>query len=120
VVDDFFNELMELFPEETKIKVHYNLFQTMCKTNIKKPCTDFMLGSIAYLEQIAMRDENFFLSDDKPSLLSSMNIEKLWPIISENSKTAIWNYIKSFFTIGIKIIEMPVETVPLINYIIGN
>jgi len=120
VVDEFFNELMELFPEETKIKVHYNLFQTMCKTNIKKPCNDFMIGSISYLEKIAMKDEDFFLSEDKPSLLSSMNIEKLWPIISENSKTAIWNYIKSFFTIGIKIIDMPLETIPLINYIIGN
>jgi hypothetical protein len=120
VVDEFFNELMELFPEETKIKVHYNLFQTMCKTNVKKPCNDFMIGSISYLEKIAMKDEDFFLSEDKPSLLSSMNIEKLWPIISENSKTAIWNYIKSFFTIGIKIIDMPLETIPLINYIIGN
>jgi len=121
VVDDFFNELMETFPEETKIKVHYNLFQTICKSNVKKPCNDFMIGSIPYLEKIAMRDENFFLSPDKPNLLSSMNIEKLWASgISDNTKNAIWNYIKSFFVIGIKIVEMPSETLPLITFITNN
>ena len=120
VVDEFFNELMEIFPEETKIRVHYNLFQTICKTNIRKPCNDFMIGSIPYLEKIAMKDEEFFTSPNKPTLLSSMNIEKLWtPELSENTKNAIWKYIKSFFIIGVKVIDMPPETLPLINYIIN-
>jgi hypothetical protein len=120
VVDEFFNELMETFPEETKIKVHYNLFQTICKTNIRKPCNDFMLGSIPYLEKIAMKDEDFFKSPDKPSLLSSMNIEKHWtPELSETTKNAIWKYIKSFFVIGVNVIDMPPETMPLINFIIN-
>jgi hypothetical protein len=80
-----------------------------------------MLGSIPYLEKIAMRDENFFTGNDKPSLLSSMNIEKLWtPELSENTKNAIWKYIKTFFTIGIKITEMPPETIQLIHFIINN
>ena len=101
----FFKELIDIFPEETKIKVQYNLFQSLCKANIRKPCSEFILGSIPYLEKIAMRDENFFLSSDKPNLLSSMNIEKLWASgISDNTKNAIWNYIKSFFVIVIKII----------------
>jgi len=30
VVDEFFRELIEIFPEEKKIKVQYNLFQTIC------------------------------------------------------------------------------------------
>ena len=121
VVDEFFRELIEIFPEENKIKVNYNLFQTMCKTNVRKSCNDFMMGSIPYLEKIAMRDEEFFTGIDKPSLLSSMNIEKVWtPELSQNTKNAIWNYIKSFFTVGIKIIEMPPETLGLINYIISN
>jgi hypothetical protein len=121
VMDEFFNELIETFPEESKIKVNYNLFQTLAKSNIRKPCTDFMIGSIPYLEKIAMRDEEFFTGNEKPSLLSSMNIEKLWtPDLSENTKNAIWKYIKTFFTIGVKIVQMPPETSGLIDFIINN
>ena len=29
IVDEFFKELIESFPEESKIKVQYNLFQTI-------------------------------------------------------------------------------------------
>jgi len=121
LVDDFFNELIEIFPEENKIKVQYNLFQTLCKTNIRKPCNDFMNGSVNYLEKIAMRDEEFFIGDDKPGILKSMNWDRIWtPELSDNTKTAIWDYIKSFFTVGIKVVEMPSETHDLINYIITN
>lgn len=121
VMDEFFNELIEIFPEESKIKVNYNLFQTLSKSNIRKPCSDFMFGSIPYLEKIAMRDEEFFRGNDKPSLLSSMNIEKLWTSdLSENTKNAIWKYIKTFFTIGVKVVQMPPETLGLVDFIINN
>ena len=120
VMDEFFNELMEIFPEESKIKVQYNLFQTLCKTNIRKPCNEFMNGSIPYLEKIAMKDEDFFISPEQPKLLKSMNISKLWTSeISDNTKDAIWRYIKSFFIIGIKTVQMPPESLALINYIIN-
>ena len=120
IMDEFFNELIEIFPEEPKIKVQYNLFQTLCKTNIRKPCNEFMLGSVPYLEKIAMKDEDFFVSPEQPKLLKSMNISKLWSSdISDNTKDAIWRYIKSFFIIGIKVVQMPPESLALINYIIG-
>ena len=64
--------------------------------------------------------EEFFKSNDKPGILQSINIENLWnENLSDNTKNAIWNYIQSFFTIGIKIIEMPQETHSIINYIIN-
>jgi hypothetical protein len=118
--DDFFKELIEIFPEETRIKVNYSLFQGLCKSNAKKPCNDFMLNSIPYLQQIAMRDENFFIGSGKLDFLTKMNFEKIWtPSLSNVTKNAIWNYIQSFFTIGIHIIEMPQESLQLINYIIN-
>ena len=121
VIDEFFQELMEIFPEEKKIKVRYNLFQTICKANSKKPCKDFMYGSVNYLEKIAMKDGTLFTGLNKPKFLEDINFEKLWVSgISDNTKNIIWTYIKTFFSIGIKIIEMPVETHALINYIIQN
>ena len=118
-LDDFFNELINIFPEENKIKVQYTLFQTLIKLNVKKPCSSFMLGSIKYLEKVALRDEDFFKSPDKPDILNSLNIENLWTDeLSDVTKNAIWKYIQIFFTIGFKIIEMPPETHNIIQYII--
>jgi len=121
LMDEFFKELIDIFPEETKIKVQYNLFQSLCKANIRKPCSEFILGSIPYLEKIAMKDEDFFTGSEKPTLLNDMNFEKIWtPELSINTKEAIWKYIKSFFTVGMKAIEVPEDSIPLINYIINN
>ena len=120
-VDEFFKELIDIFPEENKIKVQYNLFQSLCKSNFRKPCNDFMIGSINYLEKVSMRDESFFKGKDKPDLLTSMNFEKIWtPDLSEVTKNAIWNYIKTFFTIGINIVQMPEESIPLLMFIINQ
>jgi len=121
LVDEFFKELIEIFPEESKIKVQYNLFQTVCKTNVRKPCNEFMLSSIPYLEKICMKDESFFISDEKPLFLNNLNFQNIWnDSLSNTTKQAIWRYIKSFFTIGLKIVEMPSETLPLIEYIINS
>ena len=120
VVDEFFNELIEIFPEEKKIKVQYTLFQTISKANSKRVCSEFMTKSVPFLEKVAMRDENFFIGEDKPQLLEALNIKKIWtPELSQVTKNAIWKYIQSFFTIGIKVIEMPQETHNIINYIIN-
>ena len=121
VLDEFFRELIEIFPEEPKIKVQYNLFQTVAATNVRKPCTDFMTCSVNYLEKICMKDEDFFKGKERPSFLNSMGFENIWTdSLSINTKNAIWNYIKSFFTIGLKVISMPQDSIPLIQYIVNN
>jgi len=120
IIDEFFNELIDIFPEEPKIKVQYTLFQTIIKANAKKPAVEFMTKSIPYLEKIAMHDEQFFISPDTPQFLQALNVEKIWKTVSENTKTAIWKYIHTFFTIGVKIVEMPQETHGIINYIINK
>jgi hypothetical protein len=120
VVDEFFNELMELYPKNNNVKVKYNLFLTISAVNIKKPAIDFMNRVVPYLEQIAMRDEEFFLGENSPDIIKA-NIKSIWtPDISETTKNAIWKYIKSFITIGNFIVEMPHETQNVINYIIHN
>lgn len=120
VIDEFFIELIHIFPNETKIKSKHLLIQTIFKTNVKKVCTDFMYGSVKYLEKIAMKDETFFSGADKPTLLDQLNFNILWVDMSINTKEVIWKYIKTFFMIGIKIVEMPESTHGLINYIINN
>ena len=80
-----------------------------------------MEKSIPYLEKIISRDEEFFKGTDRPSFLNTIGFENIWtPDLSPVTKNAIWNYIKSFFVVGIKIIKMPEETLPLIEYIINS
>ena len=121
MMDEFFIELIDIFPEETKLKVHYNLFQTICKTNAKKPSNDFIIGSFPYLEKICMKDESFFTGSEKPELLEKINIKNMWTDdLSPITKDAIWKYIKNFFAIGIHIVQVPDDKIGLINFIINN
>jgi len=70
---------------------------------------------------IAMKDGSIFTGDDKPPLLDQMNFNSLWNSgISDHTKQVIWKYIKTFFAIGIKVIDMPQETHEIIKYIINN
>jgi hypothetical protein len=118
-VDEFLNELIEIFPENNAIKVQYELFQTLIKLNAKRPVTTFMTKIIPHLEKIALRDDCIFTADDAPEIISRVRLEKeVLAVLSKNTKDAIWKYIVSFLSIGMNIIEMPEETHPIINYIL--
>ena len=120
LMDQFFNELLVIFPEESRIKVNYTLFQTICKANAKKPAKDFMEEVIPYLEKIAARDETVFTDDNKPDVLKKLRFERLWnDDLSPNTKNAIWRYIQKFLEIGVQIIQVPSEKQDIINYIIS-
>ena len=120
VVDEFFRELMCMFPTENKIKVNHALFQTMCKTNVRKPCNDFMQGVLPYLELIANKDDQLITGNAKPGIIDSNNLDVLWPGMSDNSKKNIWKYIQTFIIIGTKIINVNRDYVPLLEYICNN
>ena len=120
VLNEFFTELMEIFPENKSIDVTYTLFQTIIKVNVKRPCEQFMTKIIPYLERIAMRDEDIIIGQDRPEILNKLNINrKDLNLLSDKTKKAIWKYITSFIAIGSKVIEMPQETHEIINYIIN-
>ncbi len=121
LIDEFFKELIELFPENNAIKVRHSLFETVVKLNVKKTCNDFMTKIIPYLEKVANRDNEFFLGEGAPDIINTLQFNKQdLEQLSDTTKNALWKYIKSFITIGFKIIEMPQETHAIINYIINN
>jgi len=120
-MDSFFIELIDTFPEETKIKVEYLLFQTLCTANCKKIPTDFMNTIVPYLEKVAFKDSSFFIGNDRPKFLDRLNISKLWSSdLSIVTKDSIWKYIALFLNIGVKIINVPNESKILIDYIVFN
>jgi hypothetical protein len=121
LIEEFFNELIEIFPENNAIKVQHELFKTIIKVNVKKPANEFMTKIIPYLEKVALRDDQVFLGDDAPEILSKLRIEKeVLAVLSKNTKDALWKYIVSFLSVGVNIIEMPEETHSIINYILNR
>ena len=69
----------------------------------------------------SLLDEDFFKGTDRPSFLNSMGFENIWnDSLSPVTKEAIWKYIKSFFTIGVRVVQMPQDSLPLLDYIINN
>ena len=121
VLNEFFTELMEIFPENKSINVTHTFFQTLIKVNVKKPCEKFMDKLTPYLERIAMRDENILTGDDRPNILNRLNLNQTdLDKLSDKTKQALWKYIITFIAIGSKVIEMPQETHQIINYIIKS
>ncbi len=119
VVNEFLTQLMEIFPENNKIKVQYSLFETLAKSNARKIPNDFMINSIPYLEKICMKDATFFQNTDN-FFLTRIGFDTIWPELSENTKETIWVYLKTLFTIGSQLIQLPPETTPFIEYIKNN
>ena len=121
VMDAFLMELIEIFPEEIKIKIEYSLFQTLSAVNCKKIPMDFMKTTIPFLEKICMKDSSFFTGPDRPEFLNRLNIMSIWSDdLSPVTKDSIWRYIALFLSIGSKIVDVSDESKVIIDYIIFN
>jgi hypothetical protein len=89
--------------------------------SVRKTSIDFINNSLPYLEKILSKDETFFSGNDKPDILKQLKVELWWNSnLSEKTKATIWKYIKSFFAVGIKAVQVPKEYLPIIEYIINN
>ena len=120
ILDDLLVELIEIFPEETKLKVEYTLFQVMCSANAKKISNEFMNNCIPHLNKIYIKDEQFFMGDSKPNFLNKICINKLWIQLSITNKETIWKYIRNILSIGVHIIQVSEEDLITIQLIINS
>ena len=121
LVDQFLIEIMEIFPENKHIKLKHAMFHTLIRVNVKKPCTNFMIRIVPYLEMVILKDYNMFIGPDAPDIISNLKLDdQLLINLSDNNKAVIWRYMKSFIAVGSKVIDMPEETHKTINYIITN
>jgi len=118
----FLEELVQTFPEQKSIKVGQMFLESLCKINIRKPVNDFIRQSLPYLEQIAMKDEEFLKNNnDKPVMLQKIKIEEWWDDdLSQSIKTTVWKYIKTLFAIAVKVVEIGPEYTPYIQFIINS
>ena len=119
MMQEFIEELIETFPEEKSLKVQYNAFLTLKKTNSKKVVEGFMANINPYVEAINQKDENVFKQDIE--FLKKINISKWWTDdLSENTKSAIWQYLSTLVMLGTTITSIPADILKSIEGIAEN
>jgi hypothetical protein len=107
LMDQFLCELMEVFPEEKKLKSYHMKFEALKSTNPKKVLELFMNSVTPVSEYIVNKDETLFTSD-KTTWFSDIELDKLWVSgITENTKNAIWSHLNTLYIIGTTIQNIP-------------
>lgn len=117
MMGQFLTELRTTFPEESKLKTYESHFEMMKKMNPRKVVEVFMESVRPYQEKVMAQDEQFLLNNaDKISFLNDLNITRWWTTdVSDNTKNAIWQYLKTLLTLGNLIVSIPSDTLKQIE-----
>lgn len=101
---EFLNKMVQTFPEEKKIQVYLLKFETLKLMNSRKPVEMFMDNIYSFGEQIMTHDEDFFKKDEyinnAENISGKIGLVEHWDSIDEDTKKAIWEYIKGLYILG--------------------
>lgn len=115
MMDQFLDELVKTFPEETGLKKYQSTFDIMKKANPRKCVEVFMNSAREFQSQIMAKDEKFFL-ESSVEFLDALNIKKWWnDSLSDNTKSAIWQYLQTLMILGTTITSIDAETLGAIE-----
>jgi hypothetical protein len=118
MMDQFMVELKETFPEEKAIGKYYTGFDLLKKSNPRKCVVGFMDEVTPFASQIMNKDESFFLDEKNklPAILDEMHIRQHWtPELSQTTKDAIWQYLQTLYMLGTTIVNIPSDTLNMIE-----
>ena len=111
----FLGELVQSFPEESKLKKYKNTFDLMKKANPRKCVEVFMNSARQYQSQIMAKDEKFFL-EQNVEFLDALNIKRWWSAdVSDGTKAAIWQYLQTLMILGTTITSIDADTLGAIE-----
>lgn len=127
-LDEFMNKMILQFPQETKLKTYYSAFKVTKMYDKTMPIKIFMGGCLQFSQQIKSRDTEFFAKRkafvNKMAQASSFSddtgLVNYWDSLSNNSKTAIWDYIQTLFVMGEMYINKDTSIVQKITNIYNN
>ena len=117
MLEQFINELIETFPDEKSFKKYQLTVQMARKANPRSILTTFMESVSPYAQKLMEKNEEFILVDAKNiEFISDLNIASVWtPDLSENTKTAVWQYLQTLYLLGTTISFLPQETLSMIE-----
>lgn len=101
---EFLNRMVHTFPDEKKIQVYLFKFETLKLMNSRKPVEMFMDNIYPFGEQIMTHNEDFFKKDEfvnsAENISGKIGLVDHWDSINDETKNAIWEYIKGLYILG--------------------
>lgn len=101
---EFLNRMVHTFPNEKKIQIYLFKFETLKLMNNRKPVEMFMDNIYPFGEQIMTHNEDFFKKDEfvnsAENISGKIGLIDHWDSINDETKNAIWEYIKGLYILG--------------------
>ena len=105
-MQEFLDELKNVFPDEKKIAVYEASFKNLKKANPRKILNLFLENTQPHSKKIVNHDETLITSGEL-EFLSELNIDKCWDDASEQTKSAIWQYMNTLYVLATTISSIP-------------
>lgn len=118
MMDQFLTELNLTFPENKAVLKFQAAFEIMRQTSPSKILDNFITSVKPYAKKIMSKDESFILEDSKEiDGLKDIDLSSMWSEASDNTKSAIWQYLHTLFILGTTIKSFPKETLSMIEQV---
>ena len=117
MMEHFVDELVQTFPDVANFKKYQMTLQVARKANPRKILTSYMDSVGPYSEKIMSKDESFWSKEALTiEFVKDLNIASIWtPDLSENTKSAIWQYLQTLYIIGTTISILPQDALTMIE-----
>lgn len=118
MLKNFLEELADVFPEETQIKLFLEGLDPLVALTPRAPM-DMFVDALAPHTGLAMaKDPALF---DKLQFPGGIDFARLWKTdISDNTREAIWQYINMLFLLGTTVRSMPPQMLEGIETVAKN
>lgn len=116
MMDQFLTELNLSFPSNKGVIKSQTAFEVLRRTNPEEILDNFMKAVKPYGKKIMAHDETFILNDSKDiPFLNDIDIVGMWGESSDNTKSAIWQYMQTLVLLGTTIQSLPKDTLSMVE-----
>jgi hypothetical protein len=111
-IENFFKDLLTIFPENKKLKTSYEKFKLLKTVNVKKTHTLFITHVYPLKNQIKIHDDSFFYGKlekigtniSTSDLKDLFDIKDLWVnSMSDKNKKIVWDYLNVLIVLSERI-----------------
>lgn len=118
MLKNFLEELAQVFPEETQIRLFLDGFDALTTLTPRGPLDMFVEALSPHAGLAMAKDPALF---EKLQFPGGIDFKKLWQSdVSDNTREAIWQYINLLFLLGTTVRSMPPEMLESIETVAKN